>query len=163
KWRLYLDEDLPSACLLEIVGLRWIEALERTLGDQALLVNARNRLKKLLELNAPEVVIENERRLVRQAEQGVGLGLLEQDDPWEGAHESDEEPESASVVQMRAHQQARLRRFQAQGSYADEYSDISRLVMLINAEIQLARAAFPDQPVYLIKVDLRDYYASIPH
>jgi hypothetical protein len=25
------------------------------------------------------------------------------------------------------------------------------------------RAAFPDQPLYLVKIDLQDYYPSIPH
>src|SRR5690606_4254389 len=31
------------------------------------------------------------------------------------------------------------------------------------AEVQLARAAYPDRPLYLVKLDLRDYYPSIPH
>jgi hypothetical protein len=34
---------------------------------------------------------------------------------------------------------------------------------LINAEVVLARAAFPDRPFYVTKVDLRAYYPSLPH
>lgn len=30
------------------------------------------------------------------------------------------------------------------------------------AEIRLAQAAFPEQPFYVIKIDLKDYYPSIP-
>ena len=35
KWRLYLHEDLPTACLLEILGLRWIDVLDRLIGDRS--------------------------------------------------------------------------------------------------------------------------------
>ena len=35
--------------------------------------------------------------------------------------------------------------------------------MLVHAEVQLARAAYPDRPLYVVKVDLRDFYPSIPH
>lgn len=34
---------------------------------------------------------------------------------------------------------------------------------MIHAEIQIARTAFLDQPFYVLKTDLQDFYPSIPH
>ncbi|SIO05471.1 hypothetical protein SAMN05444166_2222 [Singulisphaera sp. GP187] len=34
---------------------------------------------------------------------------------------------------------------------------------MVHAEVQLARAAYPNRPLYVIKVDLQDYYLSLPH
>jgi len=36
-------------------------------------------------------------------------------------------------------------------------------VQFFHAEIQLARAAFPDQPLHVVKIDLKDFYPSLPH
>ena len=83
KWRLYLDEDLPTACLLEVIGGRWVAILEHLIGDRDVVDERRARLKKLLDLGAPEVILVNERRMLRQAEQMVDLGLAEEADPWE--------------------------------------------------------------------------------
>jgi hypothetical protein len=176
KWRLYLDEDLPTACLLGILGRRWIEVLDRLIGDRSVLTEHRARLKKLIDLNAPEVILENARRQVRQAEQMVGLNFLEEIDVWEedlpspnsgsraAAERAVQTPENGSVVQTRAAYQLRLRSLHAGDDYGEEYGgDVNRAVLLVHAEIQLARAAFPDRPLYVVKIDLQDFYASIPH
>jgi hypothetical protein len=37
------------------------------------------------------------------------------------------------------------------------------MVHLVHAEVQTLRAAFPDKPLFIAKLDLRDYFPSIPH
>jgi len=169
KWRLYLDEDLPTACLLEILGDRWVGIFNRLVGDRSLLIAQRRaRLQKLLDLGAPEVILTNERRMLRTAEQMVGLGSTEEVDPWRGAGEpgrSAVAPESGSVVNRRAQRQIELRSLYGAGGgdYEGDYGETNQAVLLVHAEMQLARGAYPDQPLYLLKLDLKDYYPSIPH
>lgn len=169
KWRLYLDEDLPTACLLEVLGDRWVHAFEGLVGDRALLVRERRaRLQKLLDLGSPEVILANERRMLRIAEQMVGLGSTEEATPWAEAGASGgaaPAPEGGSVVLTRARHQATLRglRGAGGGDYEGDYGETNPAILLVHAEVQLARAAYPDRPLYVVKVDLKDYYTSIPH
>jgi hypothetical protein len=165
KWRLYLDEDLPTACLLEVLGGRWVSILDSLIGDRSKVHERRARLKKLIELNAPEVILANERRMLRLAEQLVDLGFSERDDVWEagGAADLAKEPDAGSVVVTRAAQQRALRKLAVGRDYDGEYDDVNRAVLLVNAEVRLARAAFPDRPLYVVKVDVQDYHPSIPH
>ena len=37
------------------------------------------------------------------------------------------------------------------------------MVKLVHAEIELLRAAYPDTPLHVLKLDVRDYFASVPH
>jgi reverse transcriptase-like protein len=165
KWRLYLDEDLPTACLLEIIGERWIMILDHVIGDPTAGRTVANRLKKLIDIKAPESIIEVERQRLRQFRQSISLGYYEERDIWEPAEtgSAPEEAESNSVIEKRALELRSLRTFWQSSGYGDDYSSLDRAVLLVNAEIQLARAAFPDRPVFVLKTDLQDYYASIPH
>lgn len=180
KWRLYPEEDLPIACLLEILGMRWIGIFERIFGDRELAIMTRqSRLQKLIELNAPDVIVENDRRMLRLAEQMVGLGCAEGADVWNEDVRKNETgtardlqaakgitaspPESGSVVHRRANAQGSMRHLHAGADYEGDYGEINQAVLLVNAEIQLARAAYPNRPIYVIKVDLQDYYPSLPH
>jgi hypothetical protein len=163
KWRLYPGRDLATACLLEIVGDRWVAVLDRLLGDQDTLVDRKARLKKLLELNAPQVIIDNERRMLRIAEEAFGLGAADGPDSWEPGTPA-AAPEPVSVAAQRAESQRRLRSLDPRGGYDDGYGGtVAEVVRLVHAEVRLARAAFPDRPLYVAKLDLRDFYASIPH
>src|SRR5205807_321066 len=101
--------------------------------------------------------------LLRDAELAVGLGAAGGPGPWEPETPA-AAPESQSVVAHRAEFQRRIRGLDPRGGYDDGYGGpLARVVLLVNAEMRLARAAFPDRPLYVVKVDLRDYYASIPH
>jgi hypothetical protein len=164
KWRLYLDEDLPTACLLEVLGRRWLDVLSIVLFPHNV-TERRARLQKLLQLDAPQVIIENERRMLRQAMEIANLGSEDEDKTWEDTGPAAAaEPESDSVVVQRAAYRRSLREVHAGGDYGDGYGgDVNRAVVLVNAEVQLARAAYPDRPLYVVKLDLQDYYPSIPH
>jgi hypothetical protein len=167
KWRLYLDEDLPTACLLELLGERWIAIFDHLIGDSTSRVHERRaRLKKLSDLNAPAVIVENERRMLREAEQLMDLGFSEEADPWEENETPptvSTTPDINSIVQMRAREQRILRSLRVGGDYDGEYDAINRAVVLVHAEIQLTRAAFPDRPLNVVKIDMRDCYGSLPH
>ncbi len=56
-----------------------------------------------------------------------------------------------------------LRSLHVGSDYDGGYGGINRAVLLVNAEVRLARAAFPERPLYVVKADLLDYYSSIPH
>jgi hypothetical protein len=162
KWRLYLEEDLPTASLLAVLGTRWADLLSRLIGDRSAVDNRQARLKKLIDLNAPEVILQNEKRMLRLAEQMVGLSS-EEGDVWDEGG-SVGPPESGSIKQQRAAKQGLLRDLHFSNDYDGEYGGaINRAVQLVHAEIQLALAAFPKRSLYVVKVDLQDYYASLPH
>ncbi len=166
KWRLYVQEDLATACLLEILGFRWVGIFERLIGDQSQVRDRRARLKQLIELNAPDVIIENERRMFRIAEQLVDLGLPEEKDIWDITEPPEgwkQEAEHDSILEKRAAVQRSLRRLDVGRDYDGEYGTMNRAVPLVHAEVQLARAVSPNRPIHVLKVDLKDFYASIPH
>lgn len=170
KWRLYLVEDLPTACLLETLGARWVRIFERLIGDQeSLVAQRRARVQKLLELGAPEVILMNERRMLQTAEQMVSFGASERLDPWKADDDapgsSGAVPEGGSVVYLRAERQLELRSLWGAGAgdYDGDYGNANQAVALVHAEVQLAREAYPDRPLYVVKLDLRDFYPSIPH
>ena len=74
-------------------------------------------------------------------------------------------PEGGSVVQKRAAAPGDVAgpAGAGGGDYEGDYGETNLAVMLVHAEVQLARAAYPDRPLYVVKVDLRDFYPSIPH
>jgi hypothetical protein len=174
KWRLFLDEDLPTSCLLETLGDRWQRVFDNLLGQ---VQNERlRRLHRLLELGAPEVILQNERRMVAQswgvhltggvdlwAETATAAAELSADAPLE--EQLQYWGESSSIFEQRASMQNQLRGFEHFDGYQDEEQTggMDPTLTLINAEITLARAAFPDRPLYVTKVDLRSYYPSLPH
>lgn len=165
KWRLYVEEDLPTACLLDILGQRWVQLLERMLGD--LRRKTQSRVRKLQSLNAPQVILENEYRRLQQLSQLEGD---EEFDLWKdflppAPTHAQQLPAYRSVVDQRTLAQRDLRNLMVAGDYTgDDYQNrLGTALGLVQAEIQLGQTAFGDQPLYLIKTDLRDYYASIPH
>jgi hypothetical protein len=165
KWRLYPRVDLPTACLLGEIADDWTAAFDRCFGESAQVANRRNRLKKLRELNAPEVILTNEVRMLRQAEERVSLQTLELVDPWQGFDQPQGEGdmESGSIQSERFERQQQARRADKADGYGQGYGGASASILLTHAEVQLARSAFPDLPLYVVKADLADYYNSIPH
>src|SRR5262249_26022545 len=112
KWRLYLDLDLPTACLLEAVGVSWVYIWEQLLGHHGTIEERRARLQKLISLNAPDVIIENERRMLERAREMSFLGLPDGHDMWdaEDTHATADGQEFAdkSIRQQRWQQLTRM-------------------------------------------------------
>src|SRR5207244_2325294 len=68
-----------------------------------------------------------------------------------------------SVQWKRWEKQGDMRTFRVGNDYAGEASNQILTVQFLHAEMQLARAAFPGQPLHVVKIDLQDFYPSIPH
>jgi hypothetical protein len=160
KWRLYPNLSLVQFGILNSFGHFWSRAVEDAFSNAARKINRRARYRKLLELNAPDVIIDNERRMVAQEEERIDLGWYEPADPWDGTSPLDE-TSTPGIVVRRAGEQAALRDRGA-GGYYEGYGT-NRLVSLVHAEVRTLRAAFPDRPLFVATLDVRDYFASIPH
>lgn len=165
KWRLFLDDDLPTACLLEVLGARWWAVFQQALGDATL--GRQDRLRRLQELNAPEILVAHERELL--AAIGGAKAQLPHD-IWAESGESRGRSDGpgwqhGSVLAQRERALQRLRDAWERDGYGSEpYGGVmATAVMLINAELALGRAAFPDRPLYVVKLDMEDYYPSLPH
>lgn len=136
RWRLFLDEDLPTAVLLEVVGDRWMMKYPYLAGEQP-----------------PET--------------GGFRGIS-----WtsEGAFQetwSMEEGTSKGIAIREkrglAHQELRDAIWGVDYTQAGYSGGTELVVRLVNAEAQLWRSAFPGQPRYILKADLKDFYSSISH
>jgi hypothetical protein len=165
KWRLYLDLDLPTASLLEAVGVSWVFLWGELFGHRSTVADHRARLRKLQELNAPQVIIENERRQLERARQMAWLDLPDDRGVWETSDTSPgadaEEFADNSVQHQRWEQQPGMSNLRVAGDY--EGDNNNQTLRFLHAEIELARAAFPNQPLHIVKIDLKDFYPSIPH
>lgn len=158
RWRLFLDEEFPMACLLEIMGLRLNQYLKRQLIT--IRGNRLARLTRLRELNAPDIILENEERLMREE-----WGRVTDGDMEHGDGSATLTPDPYSVVAKRLAAQHELRNITLLDRYSGEQSTsaMETALALINAEIELHRAAYPESPLYILKVDIQDFYASINH
>jgi hypothetical protein len=173
KWRLFLDEDLPTACLLEVLGARWQEAIEKIwAGPQP---NRIRRLQRLHEIGAPAIILDHE---MAQLAGTLPAEDATQGDIWSDGSEAEARAaissapnatpfwgELGSIHAQRAVAQGDLRSFAHFDSYGatEAESGLDQALGLINAEIQLGRAAFPDRPLYVVKLDIKDFYASLRH
>jgi hypothetical protein len=163
KWRLYLTLDLPALGLLHISADHWQSVFDQAFGDIAKRMNRKGRLKKLLELNAPDLIIDTERRMLREQEAQLDLGWYEPRDPWDDSLPENAEP--GSLCAKRVLMQAALR---ASGSHRDYQGEggsggTTPGVGLVQAEVQTLRAAFPERPLFVAKLDIQDFFPSIPH
>jgi Reverse transcriptase (RNA-dependent DNA polymerase) len=179
KWRLFIDEDLSTTCLLELLGERW-QYIFSQMWKKSPSERVR-RLQRLIELGAPDIVIQNEWRNLKQR---GAMSLTQGVDIWEdtsdaavvGSQPRPDAPlaeqlrywgDSGSIFAIRQTQQSNLRDLSRLRDYSsDHHADESSLdaaLGFIHAEIELARVAHPDRPLYVVKVDLKDYYPTLPH
>jgi hypothetical protein len=159
KWRLYLNQTLVEISLAHCFGNFWAITLESSFSDIVRKINRLSRLAKLLELNAPPVIIEHEERMLRELDDKIDLGWYEPSDPWDGMPVIPPDRNVGGIVAVRAGLQGRLRH-----ESAEYYAyGANAMVHLVHAEVQTLRAAFPDKPLFIAKLDLRDYFATIPH
>ncbi|HUE74248.1 MAG TPA: reverse transcriptase domain-containing protein [Pirellulaceae bacterium] len=161
KWRLFPELSLVDLSIVNRFGDFWSGAIQSAYSDATRKINRLSRYHKLLDLKAPEVIIENERRMLRSERERIDLGWYEPVDPWDGTPPLLDDGPVAGIVSRRAHAQAELREWTG-GGYYGAYG-ANRLVSLVHAEVQTLRAAFPDRPFFIANLDIRDYFASIPH
>ncbi len=137
KWRLFFDEDLPTACLLELLGTRWSTAVQDFFPYLVRCEAARREAARATG-DEEEVEVLREDRANRI--------------------------EYGSVLTRRQTLRRKLQARNQQGGYrASGDQPLLQAIQWVQAEIQLARAAFPDEPLYVLKADLADFYPSLPH
>jgi hypothetical protein len=186
KWRLFLDEDLPSAIFLSIYGkyLRHITATPAhkryspsgvkrqgyimATPSRSQYINRLLRIARLQDLNAPDIILQNEYRLLEEAKSAAasdiwGTGDIDVDASLE---EQLEQVDSyGSINSQRFDLWSQLRDAVWDVDYRQERyaAGVSLAVRCVNAEVRLWQAAYPDKPLYVLKLDLKDFYPSISH
>lgn len=169
RWRLYIDTDLPTTVLLEISGRRLIQAIQTVRQ----MVKLGKRYPKLYASS------EHQAEITR-------AGYLEGEETfnwWEvfSAHGASDyerrdydddyiqvdrkvEPSYGSIDYQREEIYDELNVQDGESYDGDTTQSVANpVIRFVNAEVRLARAVFPDRPLYVIKADLRDFYARIPH
>src|SRR6202040_1035566 len=77
KWRLCLDEDLPTACFLEVLGQRWQSIFQRFFNAERTTRLQRLRRQYL----SPQAL--HLAQLMSTVNQGLRASLLSEVDIWE--------------------------------------------------------------------------------
>lgn len=175
KWRLVLDEDLPTACMLEILASRLFAAL-----NQRFLFSVASTMGLLQgKLRQPNpTLVDHERKTMQTAlkpfkrvsgsiwsDTTVEINDLSDETILRAARELWGESYSLHYARTYAISGLYQRAGLSAGSYDADYGagGMNDALLRIQGDIQLSRAAFPTKPVYLLKLDIEDFYPSIPH
>jgi hypothetical protein len=165
KWRLFIDDDLPTDCFLGILGARWQVILHQFLRDEQ--ENRLRRLRQSVKTGSP----------APQHVQYAGLSLIGETNLWAEAESTgDAERDTAawiansdisywSVYWQRSQILGKLRDLQGLPAYGATATSggMEVALTLINADIRLGRAAYPETPLTVVKGDLKDCYPTLPH
>ena len=166
KWRLFLDEDVPSALFLERYA-GWLRD-RLTLPFRGTVVQHVHRLRNRRQLGAPDQDIHNEQRLLVLAratpfldiwgDAGIDVTAPLEDQLEQGG-------EHVSIIGRRLAAMEALSETVWEVDYRQEGypGGLRQAIQLLNAEVKLWQAAFPGQPLYVLKLDLKDFYPSIAH
>ncbi len=158
KWRWMLDLALPDTCLLELVAKRWMKIWTQIAFDASIAEEDRARLHQLLTMQRVSALrLMFQRGLPISERWDLGVLQLQAE-----ASDTSSEKHHVSIKAQRENQQQHLRTIDSGGLYSEGYF-VNEAVSLVHTELQLARAAAPDQAIYVVKVDLRDYYPSLSH
>lgn len=173
RWRLFLDEDLPTLCLLEILGKRWQEAFSQ-LFFEVFVQQASGRLFSTSVARGVVTPTGFYRR--HQASKSLTLARLAPIDIWADAAakaasstrtESEHNtPYYNSIANQRAQLKSQINdigNLMDYGAQPGQRSGMEMGLTLINAEIELGRAAFPETPLYILKADIKDFYPRLSH
>jgi hypothetical protein len=169
KWRLFLDEDLPAVCFLEILGQRWQAVFRQFFSAE--------RAARLKQLRRQHISTQAERaaQMLSAIDRGLRAGSLSEVDIWQqtdGAQRAAlplEEYlgrwEYGSIFEQRQRLKSELHDISQLSSYdaLQSASGMEKALMLINAEIMLARTAPTLVPLHLLKIDLKEFYLSLSH
>ncbi|MBW3598660.1 MAG: hypothetical protein KY475_15480 [Planctomycetes bacterium] len=161
KWRLYPTLSLVDLAILQAHSDFWSGAIENCYSHTGRRMNRQGRLQKLEDLNAPEVITANERRMLKAEVDRILLPWYEPRDPWTSEPVYQEGEPVRGIVYLRAEKQCEVRDASQMGyGYAE---GANAMIRQVHAEVRLLRAAFPDRALHVVKLDIRDYFADVPH
>lgn len=161
KWRLFLQEDLLTACLHHVVAEHWQEyfakfcRLNSTLPLKKLkrIAQERGYDRDLNKLIAESYAVSKSVNLWHTLRRPLALDAAEQLELYGNPN---------SIFASRATEITRLQQWSQLAEYDSNYEhNLEVALRLINAEIQLGLHATPDQAIYVLKTDFRDYYPSL--
>jgi hypothetical protein len=168
KWRLLLSEPLPVACMLEVLGKRWGDAFDLLTGNAARTkIPAWKRYNPTIQQWTDEELAHIKRLMT--FEKGFKGDLwtdpIDVKSPQE--YLAKRWGASTSLLDQRADLTAALK----ETISVREYGKLARntgggmvgALKLIHADIQLARTAYPDKPLHVLRFDLQDFYPSLSH
>jgi len=170
KWRLCLDEDLPTTCFLEIVGQRWQSIFQHFFSAE--------RSAKLKQAHHQYLSPQALRlaQLLSTINQGLRASLLSEVDIWEQVPAPEKQssssleaylrlPEYGSIAEQRLQLKSELRDLSILSGYDALHtaSSMEKALTLIHAEIELARTAPSPTPLHVLKLDVKDFYPSLSH
>ncbi|GCE28983.1 hypothetical protein KDA_44670 [Dictyobacter alpinus] len=171
KWRLFISYDLFTMCFLEILGTRLqdtfqaFQSVERAQRDEYLLA-----LLKEPSEDEDEVLFQQILDQYRLAENDVWINLLSHPNlPLTFKDLKEFFKRSAYTSSIVAVRQLLREKIQHASTTLEGYESRRKVdgmrytLQFINAEIQTARVAFPDHPFYVLKLDIKDFYPSLPH
>jgi hypothetical protein len=166
KWRLFLDEDLPTLCLLEILGQRWQTAFALLFSEMTAQQQARRRPYASTSKGAF--------RIPSNIDNSDPTSL--QIDIWAEATAKvahpmpDEKVWNARYYHSIADQRSQLKEqandignLMSYGTQPGQRGGMEIALTLINAEVKLRRSAFPDTPLSILKADIKDFYPRLSH
>lgn len=162
KWRLFISEDFGTACLLELLGRR----LETVLLNYAPRYRNQNvpfaRQAALRALNASQSYLQQAEELDLER-----LLNVHQVNLWFDMAELDQMRYGWSIMNQRTLRINSLRNSSTQDTYsagnAGRIPSMEEYRVYIQSELEIARAAYPHDPFYLLKIDLQDFYPTLPH
>lgn len=171
KWRLYPRLSLVELARLQALTGFWQEAFDDCYTDAATRLVRHARLQKLLDLRCPEVILANERRMLARCRERQMVRWCEPIDPWtneeltaDAVDKATDVGEGAAVGDLVVRRLGKQSELRSSRSLAYGYGEgANPMVQLVHAEIQLLRSAFPDRPLHLVKLDVQDYFATVPH
>ncbi len=169
KWRLCIDEDLPTVCFLEILGKRWQSIFQRFFNVE--------RTARLKQQHGQHLLPQAMRldQAIIQISQGLHTSALTEVDIWEQVPSEQRGTvpleaslgrwEPGSIDEQRLRLKSELHDLSKLSSYdaLQTASGMEKALMLINAEIELARTSPTPVPLYLLKLDCKDFYPSLSH
>src|SRR5262249_24636290 len=143
KWRLFLDEDLPTVCFLEILGQRW-----QAIFQQFFQAEREARLKQLLRQHM-SFQHTAQMLILTRTNQGLRASSLIEVDIWEQVSSTEQQAalpleeylrrwEFGSIFEQRLRLKSELHDISKLSSYdaLQSASGMEKALMLINAEIE---------------------------
>jgi hypothetical protein len=174
KWRLDIDEDLPTSCLLEILGQRWQSILQLFFRAER-----QTRFQQFAHWDVAQ--------LLSRISQGLRPGTPGEIDIWNTAERTNlsiedhlKRVDPLSIAQHRLQMKSDLKNPKGFSGYSGQSrqsrysrqsiqntqstaSQMEQALMLINAEIALAQTLPSAPPLYILKIDFKDYYPGLSH